>query len=63
MPMSERFLQYLRREQARLESLIDRETMRPVPDRLLVARLNKLRLAVRDQISEIEQAPSDRKAA
>ena len=61
--MSERFLQYLRREQARLESLIQHEKARPVPDRLLVARLGKLVLNVRDQISEIEDAPSDRKAA
>jgi hypothetical protein len=61
--MSERFLQYLRREQARLESLIDRETARPVPDRLLLARLKKLKLNVRDQISEIETGWSDRRAA
>ncbi len=61
--MSERFLQYLRREHARLESLIDREMARPVPDGLLLARLKKLKLNVRDQISEIENQPSDRRAA
>lgn len=61
--MSERFLQYLRREHSRLETLIDREMARPVPDRLLTARLKQLKLAVRDQISEIEQISNDRRAA
>lgn len=61
--MSERFLQYLRREHARLENLIDRETARPAPDGLLIARLKKLKLRVRDQIAEIEQAWRDREAA
>jgi len=61
--MSERFLQYLRREDARLESLIDREMKRPLPDRLLLARLKKLKLKVGDQISEIETGWGDRRAA
>ena len=63
MRMSERFLHYLRREQARLEGLIDRELTRPLPDRLLVTRLRKLKLKVRDQISEIETGWGDRRAA
>jgi hypothetical protein len=61
--MSERFLQYLRREHARLESLINREATKPVSDRLLVARLKKLLLLVRDQIAELEKARGDRRAA
>lgn len=61
--MSERFLTYLRGEQSRLEDLIDREMAKPASDRLLVARLEKLRRAVSDQIAEIEQISSGRKAA
>jgi hypothetical protein len=52
--MSEPFLHYLGREHARLETLIDRERQRPVQDQLLLARLQRLKLAVRDQIAEIE---------
>ena len=52
--MSECFLDYLRREHSRLEALIDRERRRPLPDQLLLARLKRLKLAVRDQIAEAE---------
>lgn len=61
--MSERFLHYLRREHARLEDSIDRERQRPLPDQLQLARLKKLKLAVRDQIAEIETEVADVKAA
>lgn len=61
--MSDRFLNYLRRELSRLQDLIDGEAARPVPDRLLLARLGKLKARVRDQISEIENEASDRRAA
>ena len=61
--MSERFLHYLRREHARLEDLIDRERERVLPDQLQLARLKKLKLAVRDQIAEIETEMSDSQAA
>ena len=61
--MSERFLDYLRREHARLEDSIDRERQRPLPDQLQLARLKKLKLAVRDRIAEIETEVSDVKAA
>jgi len=63
MNMSERFLHYLRREHARLETLIDSERRRVLPDQLQLARLKKLKLAVRDQIAEIETQLSDSKAA
>ena len=61
--MSERFLHYLRREHARLQDLIDRERQRPLPDQLQLARLKKLKLAVRAQIAEIEAEVSDARAA
>jgi hypothetical protein len=61
--MSERFLHYLKREHARLEESIERERRRPLPDQLQLARLKKLKLAVRDQIAEIEANVSDSKAA
>jgi hypothetical protein len=61
--MSERFLHYLRREHARLEHSIDRERQRPRPDQLQLARLKKLKLAVRDQIAEVEMSGSNTEAA
>ena len=61
--MSERFLHYLRREQARLQAAIDRELERVLPDQLQLARLKKLKLAVRDQIAEVEMSGSNTKAA
>jgi hypothetical protein len=61
--MSERFLHYLKREHARLEESIERERRRPLPDQLQLARLKKLKLAVRDQIADIEANVSDSKAA
>jgi hypothetical protein len=61
--MSERFLHYLRREHARLQAAIDRELERVLPDQLQLARLKKLKLAVRDQIAEVETSGSNTKAA
>ncbi len=52
--MSRKFLDYLKREHARLEDSIDRERSRPSPDQLQLARLKKLKLAVRDQIAGLE---------
>ena len=52
--MSRKFLDYLKREHARLEDSIERERKRPGPDRLQLARLKKLKLAVRDQIAGLE---------
>ncbi len=46
-----RHIHYLRREHARLEAEIDRETRQRVPDEVLIARLKKLKLAVKDQIA------------
>ena len=46
-----RHIHYLRREHARLEAEIDREARQRVPDEVLIARLKKLKLAVKDQIA------------
>ena len=51
MEMSETYLQYLRREHARLDAEIAREAVRPHPDELMIARLKKLKLAVKDQLA------------
>ncbi len=53
--MSENHLAYLRREHARLEAEIAREARRPRPDELLIARLKKLKLAVKDQLASWQQ--------
>ncbi len=52
--MSDKFVAYLKREHARLEKEID-EARLIVPDQMLVARLKKLKLAVKDQIAWLER--------
>lgn len=49
--MSSKQIEYLRREHARLEAEIDREARQRGPDEVLIARLKKLKLAVKDQIA------------
>jgi len=49
--MSSKHIEYLRREHARLEAEIDREARQRRPDEVRVARLKKLKLAVKDQIA------------
>lgn len=49
--MSSKHIEYLRREHARLEAEIDREAHQRRPDEVLIARLKKLKLAVKDQIA------------
>ena len=61
--MSERFLSYLRREHARLVAEIVREQQRPLPDQLQLARLERLKLALRDQIAEIGMGTGEPRAA
>ncbi|BBE32351.1 MULTISPECIES: DUF465 domain-containing protein [Sphingosinicella] len=53
--MSNHLLNYLRREHARLEGELAREAARPLPDQVLLARLKKLKLAVKDQMAEAER--------
>jgi len=49
--MSDRYIDYLKREHARLESELHRETRQPAPNQMAIARLKKLKLAVKDQIA------------
>ena len=48
--MTEKYLEYLSREHARLENEIRLERKRPRPDEVLIARLKKLKLALKDQM-------------
>ena len=49
--MSSKHIDYLRREQVRLDAEIDREARQRRPDEVLIARLKKLKLAIKDQIA------------
>jgi len=49
--MSDRFVEYLKREHARLENELERANKMVVPDQMTIARLKKLKLAVKDQIA------------
>jgi len=49
--MSRKHIHYLRREHARLDAEIDREMRQRQPDEVLIARLKKLKLAIKDQIA------------
>ena len=48
--MTDRYLEYLSREHARLENEIQLESKRLRPDEVLIARLKKLKLALKDQM-------------
>lgn len=48
--MTDRYLEYLSREHARLEDEIWQESKRPRPDEILIARLKKIKLALKDQM-------------
>ena len=63
--MTDRYLEYLSREHARLEDEIRLESKRPRPDEVLIARLKKLKLAVKDQMQNwaSSHASSDRLTA
>ena len=61
--MSSKHIQYLRREHARLEAEIDREARRRLPDEILIARLKKLKLAVKDQIAAWSNEPGGSRVA
>ena len=63
--MTDRFLDYLAREHARLEDEIRVESRRPRPDEILIARLKKLKLALKDQMQSwtSDHASSDRLTA
>ena len=63
MEMSQKYLSYLRREHARLEAEILRETRKAHPDELLIARLKKLKLAHKDQIRAWQRDLDDSQVA
>ncbi len=51
MTMSDNHLNYLRREHARLDAEIRREERLVRPDEVLIPRLKKLKLGVKDQMA------------
>jgi len=53
--MSDRYIDYLKREHARLENELDRANRHMAPNQLAIARLKKLKLAVKDQIASHER--------
>lgn len=53
--MSDYLLNYLKREHARLESELATVEAKFLPDQIQVQRLKKLKLAVKDQIAQIEK--------
>lgn len=53
--MSEKFVDYLKQEHERLERELEAASSRRFPDQMHLARLKKLKLAVRDQIAAHEQ--------
>ncbi len=63
--MTDRYLDYLSREHARVEDEIRLERKRPRPDEVLIARLKKLKLALKDQMQgwASDPASSDRLTA
>ena len=52
--MSDYLLNYLKREHARLEGELAEVEANLLPDQVQVQRLKKLKLAVKDQIAQIE---------
>ena len=63
--MTDRYLDYLSREHARLENEIQLESKRPRPDEVLIVRLKKLKLALKEQMQNwaSSHASSDRLTA
>jgi hypothetical protein len=61
--MSSKHIDYLRREHARLDAEIEREAQKRPPDEVLIARLRKLKLAVKDQIAAWSRDTGGNRAA
>ena len=53
--MSERYIDYLKREHARLDAELEQANKQIGPDQILIARLKKLKLSVKDQIAWYER--------
>ena len=61
--MSERYIDYLKREHSRLDAEIEHANKQIVPDQMLISRLKKLKLAVKDQIAWHERPMRRERAA
>ncbi len=57
--MNNRFFSYLEREHARLDSAIHEEQAKLLPDDVELARLKKLKLAVKDQLTTWRRSAFD----
>jgi hypothetical protein len=51
MIMTDRYLNYLQGEHARLDAEIRAEERRRAPDQILIARLKKVKLGIKDQLA------------
>jgi hypothetical protein len=60
--MSDKFISYLQTEHQRLEREIEDELKQLRPDDILLARLKKLKLVIKDQIARHESANLNRAA-
>jgi hypothetical protein len=54
-----RFLSYLEREHARLEAAIEEKSRRRGADEIEIARLKKLKLAIKDQMACWRAEPNE----
>jgi hypothetical protein len=61
--MNEHYMRYLEREHARLEAEICEEEKRPLPNDMLISRLKKLKLAIKDQMTAGSSHGAKRAAA
>jgi len=61
--MSERYVDYLKREHDRLESELDRAQKQLAPNHTVIARLKKLKLALKDLIAWHERPMRTGRAA
>lgn len=55
-------MNYLKREHARLDAEIERASRERRPDEILIARLKKLKLAVKDQMAACRSTNDSRAA-
>jgi hypothetical protein len=61
--MSDKYIDYLKREHARLEGELEQASRQLVPDQMAIARLKKLKLAIKDQITWHERPMRQDRAA
>lgn len=61
--MSDNFLKYLKKEHERLEGELAEARRRTFPDQVQLARLKKMKLAIKDEIAKYERLPEYGQAA